>query len=286
MSGGKGVAWILIVAAVAACGWFYWKNYDVVISEPSIESQISAQMDAAKSGASVPLPIPLTIGKSSVTSLDTKAVAAALGTVGFVEEKAAMDMPSGLPGMDMDISQKIYSCERMGAAAMILTIGGKLGGTTAVSFMADDAVGSLLPGMGMPDAGMPDIGSMENDKSKKSNKPGIVGVGPLTLGMTEKRVRRAIGKIPHDTMSDPTSLLMSPEALKGMSPRSAGDYAASLSMLKSSGAHLARGRYFYTLQFADGRLGSVIVMDLGPMFKSFPMKDGKKEEALRMMFDK
>ncbi|HJZ13569.1 MAG TPA: hypothetical protein VJ521_15555, partial [Acidobacteriota bacterium] len=213
--------------------------------------------------------IPLAIGNASIDSLDTKTVAAALGEAGFVEEKAAVDT-SQFTGdtKKKDISQKLYMSEQLGVTALIMTIKGESGGTT-VCFITNNAADMLIPGAGKILAGGSDGGT-----AKKSDKSGGVGMGGLTLGMSENKVRQAMAKIPHDSMAG-----------QGLSGLSAEDMKAYNDALQSV-MTISRGRYTYLLRFNDKVLAAVIVMDMGTLFESVSVKDEKKEELIRMMFDK
>jgi hypothetical protein len=270
MSGsGKAWLWVLLIAT-ALGGWYYFKVYCPWISEPAVKDQIKAQVTAIQSGAEVALPIPIIIGNRTVKRLDFGMMDAALKGTGFMEKHVPEGSLEGNRKAGLKIDCKWYLDSRSGNYVNIMHIVSDHGSGNWLCATVNESIYSW---------------QRSQHKIDKSIKPGRIGIGPLRLGMSEERVNRAIARIPHDSMAEAFEARARDRLIPGVSLETAKSITGATTFTKSEGIHLARGLYFYTLQFESGVLARIIVEDVTQILNSVGMNDETYAAVLAEMFD-
>ncbi len=238
MQNGKGGMWAVVLILAAAGIWYFWNSNNFAIKEPSIEEQIKIQSDAIHSGGSVSLPIQVVIGKNKINSLEMAFVEGALRGNGFTQDTMPDLGNLGAGTRSSGIGNRAYThhSDTVGVFVLSMDFGaGNIQSISIVDYVSFDGGfgfqnGGQIPGS---DAGM---------KGKKTFKAGI---GPLLLGMPEKKVRNAISKIPHDSALTFKDVLSQPELLKGLPSDSVAGLSSMMSYLDESSSRLSRGRFAF-----------------------------------------
>jgi hypothetical protein len=289
MGSSNGTKWILITVVVIACGYAYWYYFGLTIKEPPINKQILAQIDEMNGGDATPLPIPLKIGRTTFASLDMDAIVKALTTAGFVEVEAPELIPTiPIKGigkkLTMNASVKMYSCEAEGILAVVMTKANEQLKFNTVAFATRDELDSLLASL--PNIKEPEFKFSEKGENRKPPRRGFVGIGPLSLGMPESQVRRAVNRIRHDATTDPYSLLIAPEYSDLVPSSIAVGFTTAMKIYDDgSSTRISRGEYFYALQYHNNRLASIQITDVGAFFRTGYIPNNLKEKMLKKFFD-
>lgn len=278
MQSGKGGLWAVVLILAAAGVWYFWNANNLAIKEPPIDEQIKIQADAMRSGASVSLPIQVVIGKNRINSLEMAFIEGALRSNGFTQDALPEMGELEKTRRGASIESRIYShySDSVGVFVMSMDIGG--GNIQSISFVDYDTFDG---GLGYEDGGYfpgPDV-------EKKRNKPFKAGVGPLQLGMTEKKVRKAISKVPHDSVMTFKDVLNQPGLLKDLPRDSVAGLTSLMSHLDENNTTLSRGRFKYTFSFSSGKLSQITIMDLGNVGVEAGLAAEFVASMLPMMFD-
>jgi hypothetical protein len=281
----KKAMWIVIVVALAVGAWFLWDYYTLAIREPAIRAQVFALLDEKKGAGVASMPIPLRIGGEKFNSVDLDSVASALKKAGFVADDPpwqSFDVPDMGKGCKMNA--KLYACEKTGVKAVTAVIGSKTCAVKAVTFSTDDALAATLSII--PNVSNKGLKSEKRYGVSKSDKSNSVGIGPLVLGLSESRVRRAVGRIPHDTRDGPQYRFVGAHIFIERNPEKIVNVALQMCLDKKTGMYLARGKYDYVLLFSDKRLASIIVLDCSATFRGTKDPSHLNEVGLGGYFDK
>src|SRR3990172_5065897 len=251
---------VAIILIVLGSGYYWWtqSNKQAVLpdrtnalGELPIEDQIKAQVDALQTKSEVPLPIPIIIGRSSVTTLDKKRLESTLKKEGFTTDGEPEITKSDRSRLE--VYSRYFIHQLSGNYVNIMSvksdygISGWLGADINKSFRKS---------------------ATDSPAKVKKADNGIVGVGPLRIGMTKSQVRKVLSHIPHDSMKDSFLEKVRKRKITCITLEDAESITESLFPIKSDRIHLSRGKYLYTLQFVKGVFVSLGVSDNTPLLGS------------------